>query len=93
MSSTSAFPATTEPEIHMDKLITVLRLLPAIVAAIKALEEALPVSGKGKDKLAALRTIMVNIDSGVTAIWPLVESVVATVVGLMNMGTKVPEVK
>lgn len=72
----------------MDKIITVLRLLPAIVAAVKALEEALPVSGQGKEKLAALRQIMVNVDAGVTAIWPMVETAVAAVVSLMNAGKK-----
>jgi hypothetical protein len=70
----------------MDKIIMVLRLLPAIVAAVKALEEALPASGAGKDKLAALREIMVSIDTGVTAIWPAVETAVAAVVSLMNIG-------
>ena len=72
----------------MDKVITVLRLLRAIVAAVKALEEALPVSGQGKSKLAALREIMVSVDAGVTAIWPMVETAVAAVVGLMNAGKK-----
>jgi hypothetical protein len=75
----------------MNNLITVLRLLPAIVAAVKALEEALPVSGQGKSKLAALREIMVSVDAGVTAIWPMVETAVAAIVALMNAGKK-PEV-
>jgi hypothetical protein len=75
----------------MNNLITVLRLLPAIVAAVKALEDALPVSGQGKSKLAALREIMVSVDAGVTAIWPMVETAVAAIVALMNAGKK-PEV-
>jgi hypothetical protein len=70
----------------MDKIITVLRLLPAIVAAVRALEEALPTSGSGKDKLAALREIMVSIDTGVTAIWPAIEKAVSAIVKLMNIG-------
>jgi len=70
----------------MDKIITVLRLLPAIVAAVRALEEALPTSGAGKDKLAALREIMVSIDTGVTAIWPAIEKSVSAIVKLMNLG-------
>jgi hypothetical protein len=72
----------------MNNLITVLRLLPAIVAAVKALEDALPVSGQGKSKLAALREIMVSVDAGVTAIWPMVETAVAAVVALMNAGKR-----
>jgi hypothetical protein len=70
----------------MDKIITVLRLLPAIVAAVRALEEALPTSGSGKDKLAALREIMVSIDTWVTAIWPAIEKAVSAIVKLMNIG-------
>jgi len=76
----------------MNQLITLLRLLPAIVAAVKALEEALPVSGQGKSKLAALREIMTSVDAGVTAIWPMVETAVTAIVALMNAGKK-PEVK
>ena len=72
----------------MNNLITLLRLLPAIVAAVKALEDALPVSGQGKSKLAALREIMVSVDAGVTAIWPMVETAVAAVVALMNAGKR-----
>jgi hypothetical protein len=72
----------------LNTIMTVLKLLPAIVAAVKALEDALPTSGAGKDKLAALREIMTAADAGITAIWPAVESAVAAVVRLMNMGKK-----
>lgn len=70
----------------LNTLMMILRLLPAIVAAVKALEDALPTSGAGKDKLAALREIMVATDAGITAIWPAVETAVAAVVRLMNVG-------
>lgn len=73
----------------MNQLIMLLRLLPAIVAAVKALEDALPVSGQGKSKLAALREIMTSVDAGVTAIWPMVETAVGAIVGLMNAGKSV----
>jgi hypothetical protein len=72
----------------LNTIMTILRLLPAIVAAVKALEDALPTSGAGKDKLAALREIMVSVDSGITAIWPAVETAVSAVVKLMNSGKK-----
>jgi hypothetical protein len=70
----------------LNTIMTILRLLPAIVSAVKALEEALPASGAGKDKLAALREIMVSVDAGITAIWPAIETAVAAVVKLMNIG-------
>jgi hypothetical protein len=55
------------------------------------LEEALPTAGAGKDKLAALREIMVSVDSGITAIWPAIEAAVAAIVRLMNLGKKEAE--
>jgi hypothetical protein len=75
----------------LNTIMTILKLLPAIVAAVKALEEALPTAGAGKDKLAALREIMVSVDSGITAIWPAIEAAVAAIVRLMNMGKKEAE--
>ena len=75
----------------LNTIMTILKLLPAIVAAVKALEEALPTAGAGKDKLAALREIMVSVDSGITAIWPAIEAAVAAIVRLMNMGQKEAE--
>lgn len=70
----------------LETLMTVLRLLPVIVAAVKALEEALPTSGAGKDKLAALREIMTSVDASINAVWPAVETAVAVIVKLMNKG-------
>ena len=75
----------------LNTIMTILKLLPAIVAAVKALEEALPTAGAGKDKLAALREIMVSVDSGITAIWPAIEAAVAAIVRLMNLGKKEAE--
>lgn len=68
----------------MDKIIAILRLLPAIIEAIKALEAAIPGSGQGEAKLAALRGILEAADSTITNLWPTIERVVGVVVGLFN---------
>jgi hypothetical protein len=41
----------------MNTLITILKLIPALIAAIKAVEDAVPVSGKGKEKLETITGI------------------------------------
>lgn len=68
----------------MDKVTLILKLLPAIVAGIKALEEAIPGQGKGEQKLAALREILELVDSTVSSAWPQIASVVAILVKTMN---------
>lgn len=68
----------------MDKLLQVLRILPAIISAIKAIEEAIPGTGQGEDKLAALRAILEQADSSIANIWPTIANVVKILVDLFN---------
>jgi hypothetical protein len=68
----------------MDKLLIILKLLPAIVTAIKAIEEAVPGAGKGAEKLAAVREIVETVDAAAAALWPQIAAVVSVLVGLMN---------
>lgn len=68
----------------MDKVMLILKLLPAIVAGIKALEEAIPGQGKGEQKLAALREILELVDGTVSSVWPQIAAVVAVLVKTMN---------
>ena len=68
----------------MEKLLLVLKLLPAIIGAIKALEEGLTGSGLGAQKLEALRQILELADSSVKNIWPTIEGVVKVIVNLFN---------
>jgi len=72
-------------------LKAVLELLPAILKAIGALEEALPESGKGKVKLDIIKATVesayekgVNVLASFDAIWPTIESIVGKVVGIYN---------
>jgi hypothetical protein len=63
---------------------TVLQLLPSIIAAIKAIEEAIPGKGLGEQKLAAIREILEAASSQVTALWPIIEKAIGILVGLFN---------
>lgn len=63
---------------------TILQLLPAIITAIKAIEEAIPGQGRGEDKLAAIRGILEGVNTNVDAYWPAIEKAIGVIVGLFN---------
>jgi hypothetical protein len=68
----------------MDRLLTIMRLLPAIIAAVRAIEEAIPAAGKGAEKLQAVREIMEAVDDSARSLWPHVAAAIGVVVALMN---------
>lgn len=76
----------------MNNLILVVKLLPVIIEAIKAIEQAVTGQGKGEQKLAALRGILEVMDSGIVAIWPQVSKVVGILVEAMNRTDSMPKV-
>ena len=61
-----------------------LQLLPAIITALKAIEEAIPQPGQGAAKLAALRAILEGVSTQVASLWPVIEKAVSVLVGLFN---------
>ena len=63
---------------------TLLQLLPAIITAIKAIEEAIPGKGQGKAKLAAIREILESVSGQVATLWPFIEKAISVLVGLFN---------
>jgi len=65
-------------------LRTVLSLIPALVDAIKAIEEAIPGRGKGEQKLAAIRQIIEATYDRAADLWPYVERTITTLVSLFN---------
>lgn len=68
----------------MNAIITVFQLIPAIIAAMKAIEEAVPGQGKGEQKLAAIREMLELIDGTVAKLWPQISGVVGVLVKLFN---------
>lgn len=68
----------------MNYALTILQMLPAIIAAIKAIEEAIPGQGTGEQKLIALRGVLEAVDGSYKALWPQVSNVVGVLVTLFN---------
>jgi hypothetical protein len=62
----------------------VLSLLPAIIEAIKAIEAALPESGKGSEKLALIRNVVESISTEAVDAWPYIEKAVGAIVSFFN---------
>ena len=68
----------------MQNLIIILQLIPALTTALKAIEEAIPGSGKGEQKLSAIRGILEAVDGSITSLWPQISSVISVLVTLFN---------
>lgn len=68
----------------MNAVITILKLLPAIIEAIKAIEAAIPGQGNGEKKLATLREILEAVDGGVAAMWPQISATIGVLVKVFN---------
>jgi len=69
----------------------VVSLLPVLIEAIKAVEEAIPGKGAGEAKLAAIRAIIEGVyatatDLGVTfgEVWPVLEKTISGLVAAFN---------
>lgn len=68
----------------MQTLLTIAQLLPALIAAIKAIEDAIPGSGQGEAKLAAVRGIIEAVDASYKNLWPQLQPIIGVLVGLFN---------
>ena len=66
----------------MDKVLMVLKMIPAIIAVISELEKFLPVTGAGAQKLELIKSIISESYGDITAIWPVLEKFVSALVGL-----------
>ncbi len=62
----------------------VLQLIPSLIQAVKAIEEAIPGQGQGEAKLAAIRGIMESIHEQASFVWPALEKAVGSLVKLFN---------
>lgn len=66
----------------MNQVLLVLQIIPALIQTIQAIEQAIPVQGQGKAKLAAVIEIMQTVNDAVKAL-PL-EAIIGTIVKLFN---------
>lgn len=62
----------------------ILNLLPALITAMRAIEEAIPGHGKGEEKLSAVRAILEATNADIGALWPTIQTVIGVLVALFN---------
>ena len=68
----------------MNYVVTIFQIVPAIIAAMKAIEDAIPGSGTGEQKLAAIRGMLETIDDSYKDLWPKISGVIGVLVNLFN---------
>ncbi len=64
--------------------MTVLSLFPAIIAAVKSVEEAIPGSGNGNAKLDIILNSILAIGDAAKTMIPIITSVIGVVVAGFN---------
>jgi len=68
----------------MQVFLQIVQLIPALIQLIKEIEAVIPTSGQGEAKLTAVRQILEAAYEGISELWPVIEKVVAILVGLFN---------
>ena len=68
----------------MNTVVMIFQLIPALIQAMRAIEDAIPGSGQGEQKLAAIRQILEAVDAGVAKFWPQIQTTIGVLVGLFN---------
>jgi hypothetical protein len=64
--------------------IAILNLVPAIIAAMKALEEAVPGKDLGGEKSAAIKAILEATNSQIATYWPMIQKGIDILASLFN---------
>jgi hypothetical protein len=71
----------------MQNALILIQLLPLLIQTIKAVEEVVPVSGAGKEKLNTVISIMQVANDAVTQLVPQLTTIISSIVALMNATT------
>lgn len=64
--------------------IEILKLVPAIITAMKALEEAIPFPGQGDQKSAAIKAILEATNDKLDVYWPKIQKTINVLAALFN---------
>jgi hypothetical protein len=64
--------------------IAILNLIPAIIAAMKALEEAVPGKDLGGEKSAAIKAILEATNSQIAVYWPMIQKGIDILAAFFN---------
>ena len=68
----------------MNAFTIILNIIPQIIAAMKAIEAAIPIPQAGKDKLDAVINIITGLDSTLVQYVPQIQGVVSILVKVFN---------
>jgi hypothetical protein len=72
----------------MEDALTIVKLIPVAIAAVKSIEEFLPVSGAGKQKMDLVMGTIQDAFDGITTAWPsiapVLEKFISGLVSLAN---------
>jgi hypothetical protein len=68
----------------MGNLVAIIQLVPALINLIKAAEEAIPGSGKGKAKMDMVVGILQHSYEGINAILPSLQNIITVIVNTFN---------
>jgi hypothetical protein len=68
----------------MKTFLLIVQLIPSLITLVRDIEGAIPQSGQGAAKLAAVRGILEATYEGIAEVWPAVEKVISTLVTLFN---------
>ncbi|MBP8283147.1 MAG: hypothetical protein KAX46_04445 [Chromatiaceae bacterium] len=64
--------------------IAILNLIPAIITAMKALEEAVPGKDLGGEKSAAIKAILLATNSQIETYWPMIQKGIDILAAFFN---------
>ncbi|NBC46820.1 MAG: hypothetical protein GVY22_02270 [Gammaproteobacteria bacterium] len=68
----------------IENIRLMLMILPAIIRAVKEIEDVLPETGLGAVKLRLVRESLEATVDGISDFWPMIQKVVALVVSVFN---------
>jgi len=69
----------------MKYILMFLQMVPAIIEAVQKIEEFIPASGWGKEKIASIRESLSVIFKEIDSVWPAIEVFVSAMVKLANL--------
>ena len=64
--------------------VMLLNLVPAIIAAMKALEEAIPTPGLGDQKSEVIREILSATNDKIDVYWPVIQKTITVLASFFN---------
>lgn len=68
----------------MKIILLIIQMIPSLIKIVQTVEEAYPEPGKGTEKLAFVREILIKTYEGLSESWPKIQGIIDTVVKYFN---------